>query len=325
MISGSRKPVAFIAVFFAVALVISFVRTTAPQQTAPPQGPPPDQGWLADATVENASKVTDEKLGACQGIAIRDGRIYAYGDVYSAKPRVGVLREYNMDLKPTGREVWLRRADQPLIIHPTGLTWNGRWGTLLGDTVKKKAAIYRLDWERAWSDGNLDHAVRDVIDDDAAINGCRPTFVTLNGQTLIATADYGDIHPEIRLYDPEALLKAHRSSAPGVEVAHVLSGAFNQNLYWDAQTRRLTCVQNVIEGRGWRLDVIDLAKAVADGRAGSPGARVQILTFLPHDELEGYWPLDSERSLFVTSRRDSNIVIGTARPTSPRLSPAGSN
>jgi hypothetical protein len=269
--------------------------------------------------------VTDEKLGACQGIAIRDGRIYAYGDVYSAQPRVGVIREYELDFKPTGREVRLRKSGRPLLIHPTGLTWHDRWGTLLGDTVQKKAVIYRLDWNRAWTDGNLDHSVRDVIEDDAAINGCRPTFVTINGRTLIATADYGDVHPEIRLYDPDLLLAAGRSSAPGVAVYRMLCGPFNQNLHWDAETGRLTCVQNVIEGRGWRLDVIDLAKAVGDGRVGAPGVRVKILTFPPHDELEGYWPLDHERSLFVTSRRDGNIVIGTPRLTGPRLSPAGSN
>jgi hypothetical protein len=321
----STKSFAVIAILSAVVAVVLPACKRMAQQTSPGVGPPPDQSWMADANVENARKVTDEKLGACQGIAIRDGRIYAYGDVYSAKPRVGVMREYDMDLKPTGREVWLRRAGQPLIIHPTGLTWHDRWGTLFGDTVQKKATIYRLDWERAWSDGNLDHAVRDVIDDDAAINGCRPTFVTLNGRSLIATADYGDVHPEIRLYDPELLLQAHRSSAPGVEVARALCAPFNQNLYWDAQKGRLTCVQNVIEGRGWRLDVIDLAKALADGRAAAPGARIQTLTFPPHDELEGYWPLDAERSLFVTSRGNGNIVIGIAQPAAPRLSPAGSN
>jgi hypothetical protein len=150
------------------------------------QVPPPDASWTADATVENARKVTDQKLGACQGIAVRDGRIYAYGDVYSATPRVGVIREYDMGLKPTGREVWLRRGIRPLIIHPTGLTWDDRWGTLLGDTVKKKAAIYRLDWQQAWNDGNLDNAVRDVIDDDEATNGCRPAFVTVRARKLIA-------------------------------------------------------------------------------------------------------------------------------------------
>jgi hypothetical protein len=289
------------------------------------QTPPPDGSWLADAAVENPRRVTDNKLGACQGIAVRDGRIYAYGDVYSARPRVGVIREYDMDLNPTGREVWLRQAGRPLIIHPTGLTWNDRWGTLLGDTVNKKAKIYRLDWQRAWSDGHLDGAVRDVIDDDAAINGCRPTFVTVDGRTLIATADYGDVHPQIRLYDPELLLRNHRSSAPGVELYRVLCGPFNQNLHWDADSGRLTCVQNIIEGRGWRLDVIDLAKGIAEGRVEAPGVRAKTLTFSPHDELEGYWPLDRERALFVTSRRDGNIVVGSSCAITPRPSPAGAN
>jgi hypothetical protein len=324
MMTRLTKATAIAAAVAIILMAVSSHWVSRSGQVAP-QGPPPDGSWTADASVENATKATDEKLGACQGIAIRDGRIYAYGDVYSAKPRVGVIREYDVDLKPTGREVWLRQADRPLIIHPTGLTWHERWGTLLGDTVKKKAVIYRLDWDRAWSDGNLEHAVRDVVDDDAAINGCRPTFVNLGGRTLVATADYGDVHPEIRLYDPELLLKAHRSSAPGVEVARMLCGPFNQNLYWDGESGRLTCVQNVIEGRGWRLDVIDLAKGVADGRASAPGVRVQFLTFPPHDELEGYWPIDAERSLFVTSRREGNIVIGAARATAARLSPAGSN
>jgi len=303
-----------------IAAFSLFIWTSAALSTEA-QVPPPDSRWMADAVVEKSSKSTDTKLGAAQGIAVRDGRIYAYGGVYSAKPRVGVIREYDMDLKPTGREVWLRQADRPLITHPTGLTWDERWGTLLGDTFKKKAVIYRLDWKRAWDDGNLDHAVLDTIDDDAAVNGCRPTFVTVDGKTLIATADYGDIHPEIRLYDPERLLNARRSSASGVLVHRTRCGPFNQNLYWDAASGRLTCVQNVVEGRGWRLDIIHLSKAVVQGRADVPGARIKTLTFSSHDELEGYWPLDGERSLFVTSRRDGNIVLGQIRPAEPRLSP----
>jgi hypothetical protein len=297
----------------------SCATTSARAQVAPP-----DSSWMADAVVESASKATDTNLGACQGIAVREGKIYAYGDVYSAKPRVGVIREYNMDLKPTGRQVWLRQGERPLITHPTGLTWDGRWGTFLGDTFKKKAIIYRLDWKRAWDDGKLDHAVLDTIDDDAAVNGCRPTFVTLDGRTLMATADYGDVRPEIRLYDPERLLKAHRSSAPGVVVHRALCGPFNQNLHWDGASGRLTCVQNVVEGRGWRLDIIDLSRAVAQGRADLDGARIKTFTFSPHDELEGYWPFDSERSMFVTSRRDGNIVLGQIRPAEPQLSPPGS-
>jgi hypothetical protein len=82
-------------------------------------------------------------------------------------------------------------------------------------------------------------------------------------------------------------------------------------------------VQNVIEGRGWRLDVLDLAHGVADGRAHAPGVRVRTLTFLPHDELEGYWPLDRERALLVVARRSDNLLIGAIRPTEPRPSPPG--
>ncbi len=303
--------------------VMAAVLGVAAGCTARAQTPPPDRDWQADAELVAPQKFTDTRLGACQGIAVRDGRIYAYGDVHSATPRIGIMREYNMDLMPTGREIWLRRAGRPLIIHPTGLTWDERWGTLLGDTVNKKATIFRLDWNRAWSDGNLDQAVVNAVDDDAAINGCRPTFVTIGGRRLIATADYGDIHPEIRLYDPELLFKASRSSAPGVVVYRMLSGPWNQNLHWDDESGSLTCVQNVIEGRGWRLDLIDLAKGIADGRGTGPGVRIRTFTFLPHDELEGYWPLDKERSLFVTSRREANIVVAAFRPAAPRPSPAG--
>jgi hypothetical protein len=84
----------------------------------------------------------------------------------------------------------------------------------------------------------------------------------------------------------------------------------------------LTCVQNVIAGRGWRLDVLDLAKAVADGRAQGPGVRVRLLTFLPHDELEGYRPLQGKRGLFVTSSRKNNLVAGEVKAVPPRESPA---
>ncbi len=341
-----RRDKASPGVIWSTCLVVSFVvaswctfviagrdepktaKPQTPQQQPPPAAilkhqPPPDGTWTADAEVAESRTFTDAALGAAQGIAVRDGKVYAYGDVYRANPRMGVIREYDLDLRPTGREVKLGRDGRPLIIHPTGLTWDRRFGTFLGDTVLKKAIIYHLDWDRAWADGTLDHAVLAVIDDDAAINGCRPTFVEVGGRTLVATADYGDVRPELRLYDPGAMLKAGRTSAPGVLVHRVLCGPFNQNLYWDPASRRLTCVQNVIEGRGWRLDVLDLDRALADGRATGPGVRVQTFTFDPHDELEGYWPLDARRSLIVTSGRSDNITLGVVRSTTPHVSAPG--
>jgi hypothetical protein len=121
----------------------------------------------------------------------------------------------------------------------------------------------------------------------------------------------------VRLYDPARLLEARRSSAPGVVVHRVLCGPFNQSLHWDAAQGQLTCVQNVIAGRGWRLDVLDLARAVADGRASGPGVRVRLLTFMPHDELEGYRPLGEGRGLFVTSSRKDNLTVGDIRKIAP--------
>lgn len=285
------------------------------------QAPPPDATWTADAVVEIERASTDVGLGAAQGVAVRDGKVYAYGDVHNAAPRVGVIREYDLDLKPTGRAVWLRKDGKPLIVHPTGLTWDGRWGTFLGDTYLGKAVIYRLDWDRAWRDGDLDEAVLNAVTDDAAVNGCRPAFVALGGRTLLATADYGDVRPEVRLLDPEAMLAAGRTGAPGVVVHRVPCGPFNQNLHWDADSGRLTCVQNVVAGRGWRLDTIDLALAVRHGHADGPGVRVGRITFPPHDELEGYWPMGGGKSLFAVARRNDNLIMGAIRASEARPSP----
>ncbi len=243
-------------------------------------------------------------------MTLRDGKFYIYGDVTDANPRVGVIREYDAAVKPTGRVVWLRRDGKPLLVHPTGLTSDDKWGLFLGDTRNKKARIYRLDWPRMWADGNLDHAVLDEIDDDAAVTGCRPEFVALAGRVLLATADYGDAHPEVRLYDPELMLRFHRTSAPGVVVHRVLAGPFNQNLHWDADRGRLVCIQNVTAGRGWQLDELDLAKAVADGRATGPGVRQSLLIFQPQSELEGWRPLSDGRAIFITSSPQNNIILG---------------
>jgi hypothetical protein len=295
---------------------------------ARPQQLPPDSTWMADAALDVERSITDLGLGAVQGVVVRDGKVYAYGDVVQAKPRVGVIREYNETLEPTGRVVWLRRGGKPLIVHPTGLTWHDRWGTFLGDTIKSaadparsRALIYRLDWDRAWNDGDLDGAVQDVIEDDAAENGCRPEFVAVGARALLATADYGDVRPEIRLYDPEALLAARRSSAPGVVIHRIACGPFNQNLHWTSESGHLTCVQNVVNGRGWRLEELDLARAVAEGRADGPGVRVRRLTFPGHDELEGYWPRVGSRGLFAAARRRDNLVEASFRATEPQLSP----
>lgn len=285
--------------------------------------PPVDRAWMADADVADARRLTLPGLGAAQGVSLRDGKVYVYGDVADATPRVGVVREYAADLSPTGRAVWLRKDGKPLLTHPTGLTFHPKWGTFLGDTVDKKAVIYRLDWARMWEDGTLDRAVLAAVADDAAVTGCRPEFVSLGGTDYLATADYGDVRPEVRLLDVGRMLAAGRTSAPGVVAHRFLCGPFNQNLHWDAGRGELTCVQNVVAGLGWRLDVLNLEKAAADGRAWGPGVRVRTHTFLPHTELEGYRPLPGGRGLFVTAHRADNVTVGVVKSIPPRESPPG--
>lgn len=270
--------------------------------------------YRTNAAIEPAISRADRALGAAQGASVLDRKVYAYGDAWLPPPRVGVIKEYGLDLAPTGRMIKLAKDGRPLILHPTGLTRDERFGTFLGDTVNQKATIYRLDWERAWADGNLDRAILDAIPDDAAVNGCRPIFVALEGRALLATADYGAVRPEIRLLDPEKLLQAKRTSAPGVVVHRILCGPYNQNLAWDGASGRLTCVQNVIEGRGWRLDTLDLARAVADGRADGPGARIAAQTFPGESELEGYCTLPDGSSLFVAATLGDNLVLGRIKP-----------
>ena len=48
------------------------------------------------------------------------------------------------------------------------------------------------------------------------------------------------------------------------------------------------------------------------------------MAFVPSlDELEGYRPLDECRGLFVTSSRESNLVVGEIKDVTPRESQTG--
>jgi hypothetical protein len=51
--------------------------------------------------------------------------------------------------------------------------------------------------------------------------------------------------------------------------------------------------------------------------------RLRSLTFTPHDELEGYWPFDQNRSILAVARRRDNLVVGVIETIEPRSSPPG--
>jgi hypothetical protein len=303
--------------WFGALLLVAISSALGVTKSLPEPPPTVAAAWTYNAVLEDVKTLTMDGLGAMQGVSFHDGKVYLYGDCYDVQPRVGVIREYTPDFQATGKVIWLRNKERPLLRHPTGLTWHPTWGTFLGDSVARKAKIFRLNWRRAVEDGDLSRAVLAVIEDDAAVNGCRPEFVSLDGKDFLATADYGDIRPEVRLYDPAKLLVYRRSSGPGVTGHRFLAPPFNQNLHWDQEAKQLTCVLNVIEGRGWRLETFDLNRAVADGRAWGQGVRLRTFTFSNRDELEGYRPLDGGCGLFVTSSRRNNIVVGKIRLFGP--------
>ena len=273
--------------------------------------------WKSNATLSNIQKFTVPEVGACQGVAIVNNKLYFYGDRYDVTPRQGIIKEYTLEMKPTGRQLWLTQGETPRLTHPTGIAYLDKNNVFIGNTVKQKGTIFLIDWELAWQDGNLDRAIKHEVIDDKMINGCRPALVAVNGRRLIATSDYGNQGNEIRLYDPQALAKESKTSAAGVLVRKFLCGPFNQNLHWDAEAGKIVCVQNVISGRGWRLQTLSPSLAELMNQPASSKKPDQVvdlsgspsLVFSPPTELEGYCQLPNGKSLFVTARRQNNVVI----------------
>lgn len=282
-----------------------------------------DREWPSNVVLENAQAFTLPKIGACQGVALLNHKLYFYGDRYDVTPRRGEIHEYTLEMKPTGRRLILNRNGEPLLTHPTGIAYLDKDHVFLGNTVNQQARIYLLDWDQAWEDGNLDRAIRQSITDDLAVNGCRPITVAAFGKRFVATADYGDQNNQVRLYDPTKLAAADRTSEPGVLVHRFDIGPFNQNLDWHAETGRLVGIQNVVAGLGWRLQFIDLDQAVKLKSGTDDQALAGEWVFPAHTELEGFRVLPDGQYLLVTAHRENNVWIGKPKKIATQLSQPG--
>jgi hypothetical protein len=250
---------------------------------------------------------TCEKLGACQGASEHDGFVYLYGD---ANP--GVIRQYTVTggdvprLEYTGLEISLTRNGENIINHPTGLTWNPQFGTYLGNTVTatKKGTIYHLDWPKMLIEKNLDHAVLNTVDDDLAVQGCRPEFVRRGDNWYLATADYGSVKNAVRIYDPARLAVVSRTSEPGVLIEQHPCLPFVQQLHWVDARQELLVIQNQIVGRRWRLVPVTDLWHTPDLRTIKPYDDLPGL-----DELEGFSMIDPQHCVLVTSSRNNNCTM----------------
>ncbi|MEM1330900.1 MAG: hypothetical protein AAGG07_10090 [Planctomycetota bacterium] len=178
-----------------------------------------------------------------------------------------------------------------------------------------------IDRERAWSDGNLDAAIKHTVLDDLANNGTRPEWVRYQGRWVIATSDYGSERNELRLYNPDRLAQVSRTSAPGVLIKKWPCGPFVQSIHFidglapDGSRVEgggtAVLVQNITPGLGYRLTLVDLqAAAEMDDLRG-----LTTIDFAyPTDELEGFAVLpgfeDGEGwAAMLSASREENLHL----------------
>ena len=263
---------------------------------------------------------TVDSLGACQGVSYLDGKAYLYGD-----REVGMIRAYTVGkqaLTYTGQELKLTEGGKDIINHPTGIAYgaaNTGWAangratrpTFIGNSIRLntegtrwRAVIYSVDWAGLLRTKTLDGNLLNVTEDDACIQGTRPEYVQVDGRWLVATADYGNRANEVRLYDPERLAKAKKTSESGVVVSKFTCSPWVQNLHWISEKGILVLIQNQIEGRRWRFTFLDLKKSLATGHEQV----IRTIDIDKADELEGFTLLgDGKTGIAVTSSRTDNV------------------
>ncbi|MEM6505787.1 MAG: hypothetical protein AAF711_10005, partial [Planctomycetota bacterium] len=260
-------------------------------------------GGRTPTAVENpvVTRQTIEGVGACQGVFVHEGSVWMYGDDkdrgvikrlewsgpdvpdgphlvdVGEKYKLKLYRDYSVKQQPD-----MKLPSEP-IPHPTGLTHHDDYGTFIGNTVDQKGTIFHITWWGFKQSGSLDTWIQNVIEDDLAKNGTRPEFVRWNGRWLIATADYGDAGNALRLYDPEKLKKAKKTSDPGVLVAEFQCGPFVQSMHWIDEENTLVLAQNQVAGLRYRLTLLKFGE-------GDTPPRVERMIDLgyPEDELEGF-------------------------------------
>jgi hypothetical protein len=140
------------------------------------------------------------------------------------------------------------------------------------------------------------------------VQGTRPEYVRYGGKWYVATADYGPVRNEVRLYDPERLARAKKTSEPGVLVKKFGCTPWVQNLHWIPEKNILVLIQNQIEGRRWRFTFLDLKKSVEMGQQQV----IRTVDIDRADELEGFTLLDNPATGIAvsSSRRDNVAVMG---------------
>ena len=267
-------------------------------------------------------QLTIDNIGACQGVFVWEGSVWLYGDrgnkgVIKRLEWLGPNDEGKPMLRDAGETYELKlfrnrfsrtnedeQLPRNLIPHPTGLTHHPDYDAFIGNTVDQKGTIYRIHFLGLTESGSLDDWIYNKIEDDLATNGTRPEFVRHNGKWVIATADYGDEGNQIRLYDPEKLKTARKTSDPGVLIAAFDCGPFVQSMHWIDEEQTLVLAQNQTAGRGYRLTQMKF------GDGPEPPAVQRVIDLVhPADELEGFAIVAPGWAIMTSAMKENNLSI----------------
>ncbi|WP_443939877.1 hypothetical protein [Pedobacter sp. MW01-1-1] len=254
---------------------------------------------------------TLDSLGACQGLSYQNGKYLLYGD-----REVGVMREYVLksdSLMYQNKEYRFTIKGENVVKHPTGIAFKKGMPTFVGNSVRQnaegtlwKAVIYSIDWSGFLKTKTLDGNLLKTIEDDACIQGSRPEYVKLGKKWYMATADYGNKNNEVRLYDPEKLTKANKTSKKGLLYKKFNCSPWVQNLHFIEDKGILVLIQNQVEGRKWRFTFLDLEKSIANGKEEV----IKVIDTEKADELEGFtFSNNPNKAIAVSSSRKNNVSL----------------
>lgn len=271
--------------------------------------------FISESTLKIKHEQSIDSLGACQGVSIQQQKIFLYGD-----REVGMIREYQLQgdsLVYQHIEMKLTMHDSDIINHPTGIAVHDQLPVFIGNSIRLnpegtlwKAVIYCVNWQGLQKTKTLDGNLINTIEDDTCIQGTRPEYVQYQQKWWVATADYGGKNNEVRLYDPNQLKKAKKTSEAKVLFKKFRCSPWVQNLYWMHDKGILVLIQNQIEGRKWRFTFLDLAKSIA---SGTESVINMVDINERQDELEGFGFLNNQYNtgIAVSSSRknNSNLMI----------------
>jgi len=265
------------------------------------------------STLEITRYYTFDSLGACQGISFINGSLYLYGD-----REKGVIRKFSVvtgdSIFDLHEETSLTIKGKDIINHPTGIAYHQNLPVFIGNSIRLnpegtlwRAVIYQVDWENLLKTGTLDGNLISEIEDDACVQGTRPEYVEYNKKWYVATADYGNKRNEVRLYDPQYLKKANRTSDSLVLYKKFTCSPWVQNLCWIPEKKILVLIQNQIEGRKWRFTFVDLPKSI---EKGEEVVISKIDVDGREDELEGFCLINKkQKGIAVSSSRSKNVNL----------------